>query len=59
MFVSLKLCVGLSIFDSVSFLKFIFLFNKKHGLDFKTLYLLSKLKEKKSHTQFCSQTFDF
>ena len=29
-FVSLKLCVGFSIFDSVSFLlKFIFLFNKK------------------------------
>ena len=37
-FVSLKLCVGFSIFDSVSFLlKFIFLFNKMHGLfDFKT-----------------------
>ena len=37
-FISLKLCVGFSIFDSVSFLlKFIFLFNKKHGLfDFKT-----------------------
>ena len=32
-----KVCVGFSIFDSVSFLlKFIFLFNKKHGLfDFK------------------------
>ena len=37
-FVSLKLCVGFSIFDSVSFLlKFIFLFNKMHGFfDFKT-----------------------
>ena len=37
-FVSLKLCVGFSIFDSVSFLlKFIFLLNKMHGLfDFKT-----------------------
>ena len=37
-FVSLKLCVGFSVFDSVSFwLKFIFLFNKMHGLfDFKT-----------------------
>ena len=37
-FVSLKLCVGFSIFNSVSFsLKFIFLFNKVHGLfDFKT-----------------------
>ena len=37
-FVALKLCVGFSIFDSVSFLlKFIFLFNKIHGLfDFKT-----------------------
>ena len=37
-FVSLKLCVWFSIFDSVLFLlKFIFLFNKMHGLyDFKT-----------------------
>ena len=36
--VSLKLCVGLSIFNSVSFLlKFILLFDKMHGLfDFKT-----------------------
>ena len=33
MFISLKVCVGFSIFDSVSFLlKFIFLFNKKHEL---------------------------
>ena len=37
-FVSLKLCVGFSIFDSVPFLlKFIFLFNKIHQrFDFKT-----------------------
>ena len=37
-FVSLALCVGFFIFDSVSFLlKFIFLFNKIHGIfDFKT-----------------------
>ena len=37
-FVSLKLCVGFSIFDSVLFLlKFIFYFNKMHELfDFKT-----------------------
>ena len=37
-FVSLKLCVGFSNFDSVSFLlKFIFFFNKMHGFfDFKT-----------------------
>ena len=37
-FVSQKQCVGFSIFDSVSLLlKFIFLFNKIHGLfDFKT-----------------------
>ena len=37
-FISLKLCVGFSIFDSVSLLlKFIYLFNKKHVLfDFKT-----------------------
>ena len=36
-FISLKLCVGISIFDYISFLlNFIFLFNKKHGLfDFK------------------------
>ena len=32
-FISLKVCVGFSIFDSVSFLlKFIFLFKKKHEL---------------------------
>ena len=37
-FVSLKMCERFSIFDSVPFLlKFIFLFNKMHGLfDFKT-----------------------
>ena len=37
MFVTLKLCVGFSILDSVSFsLKIIFLFNKMHVLfDFK------------------------
>ena len=36
-FVSLKACVGFSIFDSALFLlKFIFLLNKKHGVfDFK------------------------
>ena len=41
-----KVCVGFSIFNSVSFLlKFIFLFNKKHGLfDFKTSNFFSKLK---------------
>ena len=35
---SLELCMGFSIFNSVSFLlNFIFLFNKKHGIfDFKT-----------------------
>ena len=33
LFVSLKACVGFSIFDSISFLlKFIFLFNQDHGL---------------------------
>ena len=36
--VSLKLCMGFSLIDSVSFLlNFIFLFNKMHGFfDFKT-----------------------
>ena len=45
-FIFLELCVGFSIFDSVVFLlKFIFLFNKKHGLfDFKTSKFLSKYK---------------
>ena len=46
-FVSLKLCVGFSIFDSASFLlKLIFLFNKMHRLfDFTTTKFLSKLKQ--------------
>ena len=37
-FVSLKVCLGFSIFDSVSFLlKFVFMFYKVHGLfEFKT-----------------------
>ena len=44
-FVSLKLCMGFSIFNSVSFLlKFIFLLNKMHGpFGFKTPWFLSKL----------------
>ena len=43
-FIFLRLRVGFSIFDSVSFLvRFIFLFNKNHGLfDFKTSQFLSK-----------------
>ena len=32
MFVSLKLCLEFPIFDYVSFLRFVFLFNKMHGL---------------------------
>ena len=42
--ISLKLCVAFSIFDSVLFLlKFIFLFNKKHGFfGFKTSLFISK-----------------
>ena len=45
-FVSLKLCVEFSIFDSVSFLlKFIFLFNKMHRLfDFKNVKISFKMK---------------
>ena len=45
-FASLKLCVRFSIFGSFSFLlKFIFLFNKMHGLfDLKTSQFFSKLK---------------
>ena len=41
-----KTVCGIFHFDSVScLLKFIFLFNKMHGIfDFKTLWLLSKLK---------------
>ena len=50
-FVPLKLCVGFSIFDSVSFLlKFIFLFNKMDG--FFTL-------KQNFFTKFCSQTCYF
>ena len=48
-----KLCVGFSIFDSVSFLlKFIFLFNNMHGIfDFKTPQFLLRIKEiEKPHT---------
>ena len=45
-FISLKLCVGFFIFDSVSFsLKFIYLFNKMHGLfDFKNAKILFTIK---------------
>ena len=45
-FVNPKVCVGFSIFDSVLyFLRFKFLFNKKHGLfDFKRSYFPSKLR---------------
>ena len=45
-FVSLKQCLGFSVFDSLSFLlNFIFLFKKLHGLfGFKTSSFLSKLK---------------
>ena len=45
-FVSLKLCVGFSFFNSVPFLlKFRFLFKKMHGLfDYKTSWFLSKWK---------------
>ena len=47
-FVSLKLGVGFSIFDSVLFLlKFLFLFNKMDGLfDFKNFYRRNYLKER-------------
>ena len=49
-FVSLKLCVGFSVFDSDSFLlKFIFLFNKMHGL--KNVIIPFKIKViEKLHT---------
>ena len=52
-FISVKLCVGFSIFDSVSIsLKFILLFNKIRGLfDFKTSQFFSKTKIiQKPHT---------
>ena len=50
-FISLELCVGFYIFDSVSFLlKFTFLFSKKHGLfDFKTLIPFKLKILKKPH----------
>ena len=49
-FISLKLCVGFSIFNSVSFLlNFIFLFKKKHGLfDFKTSQFLKNENNRKA-----------
>ena len=52
---SKTVCLVFSIFDSVSFLlKFIFLFNKVHGLfDFETSQFFSKLKWWKSDIQFC------
>ena len=56
-FISLKLCVGFSIFNTVSLLlNFIFLFNKKHELfDFKTPWFLSKIKLiEKPHTVLLS-----
>ena len=56
-FVSLKLYVGISIFESISFLlKFVFLFNKMHGLfDFKPSKLLLKTKViEKPHTVWLS-----
>ena len=60
-FVSLKLFLKFSIFDSVPFLlNSIFLFNKTHGLfNFKASWFLSKLKLYKSRTQFCSEASDF
>ena len=52
-FVSLKLCVGFSIFDFAWFLlKFIFLFSKMHGLfDFKTQFI-SELNNEKATNSF-------
>ena len=46
-FVSLKLCVGFSIFDSVTFLlKFIFLSNKMHGVfDFIIPFKIKMIKQ--------------
>ena len=59
-FVSLKVCVGFSIFYSVSFLlKFIFLFNKKLELfDFKVI-IPYKIKIIENHAQFYSQFSNF
>ena len=53
-FISLNLCVGFSISDSISFLlKYIFLFHKTHGLfDFKTLKFLLKLKNSSETSDF-------
>ena len=46
-FTSAKLCVGFSIYDSVSFiLKFIFLFNKMHGLWLQNIPLQIPFKTK-------------
>ena len=60
-FVSQNLCVKFSIFDSVSFLlKFIFLFNKIHGLfDFKTSSFFSKLNNRKATHSFASSALTF
>ena len=42
-FISLKVCVEFSAFDFVSFLKFTFLFNKRHELyDFKMSQILTQ-----------------
>ena len=50
-FASLKLCIGFSIFHCVSFLlRFIFLFNKMHGL-FDNVIIIFKIKTpEKPHT---------
>ena len=62
-FITLKLCVGFSIFNSVSFLlKFTlsFSFKKKSLFDFKCHMITFKIKKwQENHTQFCSQTSDF
>ena len=60
-FVSLKLCVGFSILDSISFLlKFIFLFNKKHGIfDFKTSLFLSNENNRKATHSFVPRPLTF
>ena len=51
MFISLKLCVGFFIFDFVSFLLSIFLFNKKHGLFWLSQVIISfKIKIKALHS---------
>ena len=60
-FISLKLCVGFSIFNSVSFLlKLIFLFNKRHGLlDFKTSLFLSNWNDIKATNRFVPRSLIF